>query len=227
MSAERGFNPEHEHRSKRTYYEILGIGINASEDEIRSAYREKAKAAHPDIPGNAGKEEEMKLINEAYDVLSDKQKRNRYDYFSDVHGNSDAANTSNAGPKEEPKPESEPENKEHFWSGVADSKEESPEADSEEIDEDEAWDKKAGDRVRESANEAYDDAKKAARFVKNSINKAAHGAVKAGKKVWKEITPPDKKGEERLEELRQIKAQRDQVKEARLEALRKKRDSKK
>ena len=69
-------------RSKRDYYEILGVSKNASDDEIKKAYRKLAVKYHPDKnPGNKEAEARFKEINEAHDVLSDKQKRARYDQF--------------------------------------------------------------------------------------------------------------------------------------------------
>lgn len=68
--------------SKRDYYEILGVGKNASDDEIKKAYRKLAVKYHPDKnPGDKEAEAKFKEINEAHDVLSDKQKRARYDQF--------------------------------------------------------------------------------------------------------------------------------------------------
>lgn len=68
--------------SKRDYYEVLGVGKNASDDEIKKAYRKLAVKYHPDKnPGNKEAEAKFKEINEAHDVLSDKQKRARYDQF--------------------------------------------------------------------------------------------------------------------------------------------------
>ena len=65
---------------KRDYYEVLGIGKNATDAEIKSAYRKLAKKYHPDLnPGNKEAEEKFKEVNEANDVLSDPQKRQRYD----------------------------------------------------------------------------------------------------------------------------------------------------
>ncbi|MEG2699137.1 MAG: DnaJ domain-containing protein, partial [Ruthenibacterium sp.] len=65
---------------KRDYYEVLGIAKTASDDEIKSAYRKLAKKYHPDLnPGNKTAEDKFKEVGEAYEVLSDKQKRGRYD----------------------------------------------------------------------------------------------------------------------------------------------------
>lgn len=67
---------------KRDYYEILGVSKNASDDEIKKAYRKLAVKYHPDKnPGDKEAEAKFKEINEAHDVLSDKQKRARYDQF--------------------------------------------------------------------------------------------------------------------------------------------------
>ncbi len=68
--------------SKRDYYEVLGVGKNASDDEIKKAYRKLAVKYHPDKnPGDKEAEAKFKEINEAHDVLADKQKRARYDQF--------------------------------------------------------------------------------------------------------------------------------------------------
>lgn len=67
---------------KRDYYEVLGIGKNATDAEIKSAYRKLAKKYHPDLnPGDKVAEEKFKEVNEANDVLSDPEKRKRYDQF--------------------------------------------------------------------------------------------------------------------------------------------------
>ncbi len=64
----------------KDYYKILGVDKNASEKEIRSAYRRLARKYHPDVnPGDAKAEERFKEINEAHEVLSDKVKRSKYD----------------------------------------------------------------------------------------------------------------------------------------------------
>ena len=65
--------------SKRDYYEVLGVAKGASADEIKKAFRRAAVQHHPDKEG--GSEEKFKEINEAYDVLKDAQKRQRYDQF--------------------------------------------------------------------------------------------------------------------------------------------------
>ena len=68
--------------AKRDYYEVLGVNKNASEDEIKKAYRKIAIKYHPDRnPGNKEAEEKFKEAAEAYDVLHDNQKRQQYDQF--------------------------------------------------------------------------------------------------------------------------------------------------
>lgn len=67
---------------KRDYYEVLGIDKSASSDEIKKAYRTLAKKYHPDLnPGDKTAEEKFKEINEAYEVLSDSDKKEKYDRF--------------------------------------------------------------------------------------------------------------------------------------------------
>jgi curved DNA-binding protein len=64
------------------YYNILGVGKDASEKEIKSAYRKLARKYHPDVnPGDQASEEQFKRVNEAYQVLSDPEKRAKYDRF--------------------------------------------------------------------------------------------------------------------------------------------------
>ena len=67
---------------KRDYYEVLGLGKGASEDEIKKAYRKLAKKYHPDVnPGDQDAEAKFKEVNEAYSILSDQEKKARYDQF--------------------------------------------------------------------------------------------------------------------------------------------------
>jgi len=67
--------------SKRDYYEILGVPRNATADELKRAYRHLARKYHPDVNKEHEAEEQFKEINEAYEVLSDQEKRTRYDRF--------------------------------------------------------------------------------------------------------------------------------------------------
>lgn len=67
---------------KRDYYEVLGVDKNASDDEIKKAYRKMAKKYHPDLnPGDKEAEKNFKEVNEAYEVLSDSGKKARYDQY--------------------------------------------------------------------------------------------------------------------------------------------------
>ena len=66
------------------YYAELGIGRDAGEKEVRSAFRRMARQYHPDLnPGDEGAEERFKRVNEAYEVLSDDEKRKAYDKYGD------------------------------------------------------------------------------------------------------------------------------------------------
>ena len=67
--------------SNRDYYDILGVGRNAGDDEIKGAFRKLARQYHPDVNKDHDAEEKFKEINEAYGVLSDRDKRARYDRF--------------------------------------------------------------------------------------------------------------------------------------------------
>jgi molecular chaperone DnaJ len=75
--------------SKRDYYEVLGVSRTANAGELKKAYRGLARQYHPDVNKDAGAEERFKEINEAYEVLSDSDKRRAYDRFghAGVNGN--------------------------------------------------------------------------------------------------------------------------------------------
>ena len=66
----------------RDYYKILGVEKNANEEDIKKAYRKLAHQFHPDKPG--GNEQKFKEINEAYQILSSKEKKAQYDRFGQV-----------------------------------------------------------------------------------------------------------------------------------------------
>ena len=74
--------------SKLDYYEILGVGKNASADEIKKAFRRQAATHHPD---RGGDEEKFKQLNEAYEVLSNSEKKQRYDQFGHAGVGADGA----------------------------------------------------------------------------------------------------------------------------------------
>ena len=79
--------------SKPDYYDVLGVGRNASEDEIRRAFRKLAREYHPDVSKAPDADAKFKQINEAYEVLRDAEKRQMYDRF----GHTDARGGFGAG----------------------------------------------------------------------------------------------------------------------------------
>src|SRR4029434_10302880 len=68
--------------TKRDYYEVLGIKRDASDKDVRQAYRKLARKYHPDVnPNDKTAEERFKEVSEAYEVISDKEKRAKYDRY--------------------------------------------------------------------------------------------------------------------------------------------------
>src|SRR6476661_4931707 len=85
--------------AKRDYYEILGVKRSASEQEIKSAYRQLAKECHPDRnAGDKEAERRFKELNEAYEALKDPQKRSAYDQFGHAAFDGGRAGAGGFGP---------------------------------------------------------------------------------------------------------------------------------
>ncbi|MDZ4771044.1 MAG: molecular chaperone DnaJ [Chloroflexota bacterium] len=80
----------------RDYYEVLGVARGADKDALKQAYRRLAREVHPDVNKNADAEERFKELNEAYEILSDEDKRARYDRFGHAGVNPNAAGGSGA-----------------------------------------------------------------------------------------------------------------------------------
>lgn len=81
-------NKEWNNRMAKNYYEILGVDRNATQDEIKKAYRKLSKTYHPDkTNGDKAAEEKFKEVAEAYEILSDETKKKNYDLTGDISGN--------------------------------------------------------------------------------------------------------------------------------------------
>ena len=77
---------------KRDYYEVLGVDKNATQDQIKSAYRKLAKQYHPDLNKSPDAPEKFKEVQEAYEILGDEQKRKTYDQFGHAAFDNNGAN---------------------------------------------------------------------------------------------------------------------------------------
>src|ERR687883_363578 len=82
--------------ARTDYYKALGVDRKASQDDIKKAYRKLARKYHPDTNKDAGAEERFKEISEAYDVLSDPEKRKKYDRGGSVFSGAGAGQAGGA-----------------------------------------------------------------------------------------------------------------------------------
>ena len=76
--------------SKRDYYDVLGVSRNANNDEMKKAYRKKARQYHPDVSSEPDADARFKEVNEAYEVLSDENNRAAYDRYGHAGVNNGA-----------------------------------------------------------------------------------------------------------------------------------------
>ena len=82
----------------QNYYNILGISKNASDKDIKSAYRRMARKLHPDVnPDDSSAQKQFKKVNEAYEVVGDPSRRKDYDHFGDNWKHADQIRNVNAG----------------------------------------------------------------------------------------------------------------------------------
>lgn len=88
MAGSRGVQPRRGSRftvrADADYYSVLGVSKNATKSEIKSAYRKLARNYHPDVNKEPGAEEKFKEISNAYEVLSDDEKKSLYDRFGEA-----------------------------------------------------------------------------------------------------------------------------------------------
>ena len=82
----------------QNYYDILGVSKNASDKDIKSAYRRMARKLHPDVnPDDSRAQNQFKKVNEAYEVVGDPSRRKDYDHFGDNWKHADQIRNMNAG----------------------------------------------------------------------------------------------------------------------------------